>query len=45
VVFSVIAGRFYNQTTLPLAIGFICAGIIGLCLVNWAQRIKIARDQ
>jgi len=44
VVFSVIAGRFYNQTTIPLAVGFICAGIIGLCLVKWAQSIKEQRE-
>ena len=40
VVFSVIAGRFYNQTTIPLALGFICAALIGLLLVNYAQRLK-----
>jgi len=43
-VFSVIAGRFYNQTTIPLAVGFICAGIIGLCLVKKAQSIKAQRE-
>ncbi|EPJ46018.1 MAG: hypothetical protein OFPII_23580 [Osedax symbiont Rs1] len=41
VIFSVIAGRFYNQTTIPLAIGFICAAIIGCYLVYSAEKSKL----
>jgi DHA1 family bicyclomycin/chloramphenicol resistance-like MFS transporter len=40
VIFSVIAGRFYNQTTIPLALGFLGAAIIGFYLVTKAQKIK-----
>jgi DHA1 family bicyclomycin/chloramphenicol resistance-like MFS transporter len=40
VIFSVIAGRFYNQTTIPLALGFISAALIGFYLVYWAERKK-----
>lgn len=40
VIFSVIAGRFYNQTTIPLAIGFIAAAVIGLSLLYCAEQAK-----
>ncbi len=43
VIFSVIAGRFYNQTTIPLAIGFICAAAIGFYLVYSAEKVKRVR--
>lgn len=39
VIFSVSAGRFYNQTTYPLVIGFILAGLIGLWLVFKAETL------
>ncbi|MFT5706764.1 MAG: DHA1 family bicyclomycin/chloramphenicol resistance-like MFS transporter [Oceanospirillaceae bacterium] len=40
VVFSVIAGRFYNQTTIPLAVGFLCAAGFGIYLVYSAEQRK-----
>lgn len=40
VIFSVIAGRFYDQTTIPLAAGFICAAGFGLFLVHNAEQRK-----
>ncbi|MEM5528930.1 multidrug effflux MFS transporter [Gammaproteobacteria bacterium AS21] len=44
VIFSVIAGRFYNQTTIPLALGFLAAAIIGFYLVTKAQKIKNSQN-
>jgi len=44
VIFSVIAGRFYNQTTIPLALGFLAAALIGFYLVTTAQRIKNSQN-
>ncbi|MCJ8299069.1 MAG: multidrug effflux MFS transporter [Pseudomonadales bacterium] len=40
VVFSASCGRLYNQTTIPLAIGFICAALLGLLLVARAEKLK-----
>ena len=40
VIFSVIAGRYYNETTIPLAAGFICAALIGMFLVHNAEQRK-----
>ncbi|MEH6446170.1 MAG: multidrug effflux MFS transporter [Oceanospirillaceae bacterium] len=42
VIFSVIAGRFYNQTTIPLALGFLCAAGFGMYLVYSAEQRKAA---
>ncbi|MGB1238914.1 MAG: multidrug effflux MFS transporter [Pseudomonadales bacterium] len=39
VFFSVSLGRFYNETSYPLVIGFIIAGVMGLTLVIKAQRL------
>jgi DHA1 family bicyclomycin/chloramphenicol resistance-like MFS transporter len=41
VLFSIIAGRFYNQTTIPLALGFFSAALIGFLLVYYAEQKKL----
>jgi len=38
VVLSVVAGRFYDQTVMPLAAGFLLAGLASLVLVLAAGR-------
>jgi len=38
VVFAVAFGAFYNETTIPLASGFLVTGIVGLMLVRLAAR-------
>ena len=38
VIFSVIVGRFYDGTVLPLAAGFIIAGAVSLVLVLAATK-------
>jgi MFS transporter, DHA1 family, multidrug resistance protein len=38
VVLSVVAGRFYDQTVMPLAAGFLVAGVAALVLVLAANR-------
>jgi MFS transporter, DHA1 family, multidrug resistance protein len=40
VVLSVTAGRFYDETALPLATGFIVAGAVSLVLVLAAKRSR-----
>ena len=36
VVFAVAFGAFYNQTTIPLASGFLATGLLGFVLVRLA---------
>ena len=40
VILSVVVGRFYDQTALPLAAGFILAGLAALALVLYARRCQ-----
>jgi DHA1 family bicyclomycin/chloramphenicol resistance-like MFS transporter len=37
VVFAVVLGAFYDQSTVPLAIGFALAGVVSLVLVEWTS--------
>jgi DHA1 family bicyclomycin/chloramphenicol resistance-like MFS transporter len=40
VVLSVVIGRFYDQTVVPLTIGFLIAGVCSLVLVLAARRSR-----
>ena len=37
VVFAVVLGAFYDQSTVPLAIGFALAGVVSLVLEEWTS--------
>jgi hypothetical protein len=42
VIIAVVIGRFYNETTYPLTLGFMVAAILSLLLFKWiaAKELK-----